>query len=176
MLGDALPAAKTLHIMCSQPERLARLWMLPEAEVVAVGESCVEKGLFGSEVVASDRAVREMLDRELRVTCSKRYVGEGEGVEMECWGLVDERVEEGFGEGAGVFSTRAFVRVGEEVERPGQEVEGVEEGVEQVERSGKMLTIEALERLCEELAMLYPKDAKKGAKEDPGGSVMPEYD
>ncbi|KAH7378296.1 hypothetical protein BKA66DRAFT_396941, partial [Pyrenochaeta sp. MPI-SDFR-AT-0127] len=55
ILGDALLAVKYLHVVCSTPERLARLFMLPEGEIVGVGESCVEKGLFGSEVISSDR-------------------------------------------------------------------------------------------------------------------------
>ncbi|KAF2853830.1 hypothetical protein T440DRAFT_417893, partial [Plenodomus tracheiphilus IPT5] len=71
VLGDALPAVQKLHIVCSESERLARLWMLPEGELVGVGESCVERGSFGKEVLASDREMREQLHAHLTVTVSR---------------------------------------------------------------------------------------------------------
>ncbi|KAF1848669.1 uncharacterized protein K460DRAFT_267561, partial [Cucurbitaria berberidis CBS 394.84] len=91
ILHDALTEAKRLHIVCSEPERLARLFMLPEGEIVSVGESCVEKGLFGSEVISSDRNVRQSLQGE---------------DDVRVWSMVDEEVSDGFGPEARVFTTK----------------------------------------------------------------------
>jgi hypothetical protein len=62
VLGDALPATNRLHIVCSKPERLARLYMAEEAEYLGVGQSCVEGGLFNNaETVSGERKTRESL-------------------------------------------------------------------------------------------------------------------
>jgi hypothetical protein len=53
VLGDALPATSRLHIVCSKPERLARLYMAEEAEYLGVGQSCVEGGLFNNAETVS---------------------------------------------------------------------------------------------------------------------------
>jgi hypothetical protein len=48
MLEDALIAVRKLHVVCSKPGRLARLFMSEEGEYVGVGQSCVESGLFNN--------------------------------------------------------------------------------------------------------------------------------
>jgi hypothetical protein len=71
LLYKALPEVKSLHIVCSKPERLVRLWMLPEAGLVGVGQShFFEDFFFGSEGVASDRAYRETFHPSLVATTS----------------------------------------------------------------------------------------------------------
>jgi hypothetical protein len=45
--------------------------MVPEAELVGVGVSCVEKGLFGSEIIASDRDTRDALHPDIVVCVGK---------------------------------------------------------------------------------------------------------
>jgi hypothetical protein len=207
VLGDALLAAKQLHIVCSQPERLARLYMLPEADYVGVGQSCVEKGLFNDgESVSGDRKTREALQARLTVTASKHTVEEiNKGIfhEVDVWKMVDEEISHHFGPEARIFTTKAFARV--EVDRSSQmavkqlhsvaktsaalpvretgEEEGREEigaererEEEEVEWSGVELTEDALTRHLEEWEKLYPKTAYEGDKEDPGGSIWPEYD
>jgi hypothetical protein len=55
--------------------------MVPEAELVGVGVSCVEKGLFGSEIIASDRDTRDALHPDIVVCVGKEeYVLEDDKV------------------------------------------------------------------------------------------------
>lgn len=196
VLGEALTDAKDIHIVCSQPQRLARLFMLPEAELVGVGESCIETGLWGKDVVASDREAREALHGEVLVTTSKWTVEEmeeGQGSSFDVWRTREEEAVEGFGETGRVFKTRGFERVeveqgaawrsvGElndlaERSRLGQEeddreVEEVPAGDEEkVEGEGDELTAEAVERHIAEMARLHPELAEQGSKIDPGGSI-----
>ncbi|KAF3047943.1 hypothetical protein E8E11_008239 [Didymella keratinophila] len=169
VLGDALLDVKRIEIECSEPQRLARLFMLPEAELVVVGVSCVEKGLFGSEITASDRDTREALRPDI-VVC----VGKEEYI------LEEEKVEGFFGEEE--FTTRGFIKtsakdakveldgeaVGVEAEAQDAEVEpqsvsamGSEEQLTEEKRfreeeegtakgSREQLTEKALERFCTE--------------------------
>lgn len=81
VLGDTLLDAKRVVIECSEPKRLARLFMLPEAELVGVGSSCVEKGLFSSEIVSSDRDTREALCPDIFVCVDEEeYILEEEKI------------------------------------------------------------------------------------------------
>lgn len=193
VLGDALLDAKRVIIECSEPARLARLFMLPEAELVGVGQSCVEAGLFGSEILASDRETREALHGEISV-----FVGDDE------WVLREEGVE-GFGE-VKASETKAFVKTSAlyfqdaerervddademyfqvdeaESERSSGDDEAVKtsalyfqdaEGVEVMKESRERLTKGALGRLCAEMTKLYPEKVYL-VESDPGGSVMPE--
>jgi hypothetical protein len=59
LIYKALSEVKKLHIVCSKPERLVRLWMLPEAGLVGGLNSLFEGYFFGNEGVASKRAYRE---------------------------------------------------------------------------------------------------------------------
>ena len=70
LLHDALPVVERLHVVCSKPERLVRLWMAPEVGLVGPGKSHWDEDLFGREGVASDRCYRESLRADLRVTSS----------------------------------------------------------------------------------------------------------
>ncbi|KAF9690848.1 hypothetical protein EKO04_010949 [Ascochyta lentis] len=176
VLGDALLDAKKIEIQCSEPVRLARLFMLPESELIGVGQSCVEAGMFGSEIISSDRETREALREDVSVC-----VGDEEWV-------LREQVVEGFGVEAG-FETKAFERVDEGAKTSALyfqdaevEVESVEASVlyfqdtEVVEKwSGERLTEGALDRLCVEMSELFPATVYT-VKSDPGGSVMPELD
>lgn len=46
--------------------------MLPEAELVAVGQSCVEEGTWSSDILALDRATRESLAEGFRLVVNRR--------------------------------------------------------------------------------------------------------
>lgn len=194
VLGDALLDAQKVVIECSEPTRLARLFMLPEAELVGVGSSCVEKGMFGSEIISSDRETREALRPDILVV-----------VGAEEYELGDERVEGFFGEDG--FTTKGFRKASAlylqdadrsdsedacalyfhdakaelQSEAVGEEAEALylqdaEVEPQSVEKgSGEMLTEGTLERFCAELEKLFPRTAYS-AKSDPGGSVMPEFD
>jgi hypothetical protein len=75
VLGDALIAVRKLHVVCSKPERLARLFMSEEGEYVGVGQSCVESGLFNNpESVLGERKTRDSLYEHLTATASKYTV------------------------------------------------------------------------------------------------------
>jgi hypothetical protein len=197
VLGDALLDAKRVEIECSEPQRLARLFMLPEAELVGVGVSCVEKGLYGSEIIASDRDTREALRPDIVVCAGKEeYV------------LEEEKIEGFFGEEG--FATKGFSKtsakdvdrpdsveacaqdakveldgeaVGDEAEAQDAELEPQSVKEEEFEEkweetakgSGGQLTEEVLERFCTEVDKLFPKTAYS-AKSDPGGSIAPELD
>ncbi|RAR10746.1 hypothetical protein DDE82_001137 [Stemphylium lycopersici] len=123
VLGDALPAAKQLHIACQQTERLARLLMLEEAEWLGVGAACNEAGLF-DESVSGERKTREALHTQLSLTTSKYTVAEIDkrlsvaGIDERIpeedlcvWKLVDHDFSTTFGPEAKVSSTKAFLRV-----------------------------------------------------------------
>lgn len=194
VLGDALLDARRVIIECSEPKRLARLFMLPEAELIGLGSSCVERGLFGSEIICSDRETREALRPDISVR-----------VGAEEYLLEEERVEGFFGEEG--FMTKGFRKTSalcfQDADRPDSEeacalyfqdatveLEGEAVGEEaealyfqdaevepqSVEKeSGEDLTESALERFCAEMEKLFPKTAYS-AKSDPGGSIMPELD
>ncbi|KAH6633467.1 hypothetical protein C7974DRAFT_423797 [Boeremia exigua] len=172
VLGDALLDAQKVEIECSQPERLARLFMLPEAELVGVGSSCVDRCLFGSEIISSDRETREALRPDISV-----FVGTEEYV------LEEERVEGFFGEEG--FETKGFTKrsalyfqdadpaVDEETEALYfQDAEVESQSAEK--GSGEELTEDGLARLCAEMKKLFPSTSHSAS--DPGGSVMPELD
>lgn len=197
VLGDALLDAKRVEIECSEPQRLARLlFMLPEAELVGVGVSCVEKRLFGTEIIASDRDTREELRADIVVCVSKEeYV------------LKDEKVEGFFGEQE--FTTKGFKKTSANYFQNADRPDSVEAGAQDakveldggavsveaealyfqdaevelqsvqedgsVKGSWEQLTEEALERFCTEFDKLFPKTAYT-AKSDPGGSIAPEFD
>ncbi|EUC42579.1 hypothetical protein COCMIDRAFT_7866 [Bipolaris oryzae ATCC 44560] len=122
VFGDALLAARSLHFVCREPERLARLFMLEEKEWLGVGQACNEEGLFmNGESLSGERTTREALWEGVTVTASKYTVeeieeGEGRG-EVQVWKLREERFSRGFGEKSEVVTTRGFERV---------EVEGTE--------------------------------------------------
>ena len=165
VLGDALLDAKKVVIECSEPARLARLFMLPEADFVGVGQSCVEVGMFGSEIISSDRETREALRGDICVC-----VGDEEWV-------LKEEVVEGFGEEKG-FETKGFVKTSALYFQDAEGAEGVEAEAlyfqdAEVEGSGVRLTEDALERLRAEMTNLFPEKVYT-VKSDPGGSVMPE--
>ncbi|KZM24845.1 uncharacterized protein EKO05_0003527 [Ascochyta rabiei] len=176
VLGDALLDAKKVEIECSKPLRLARLFMLPENEFVGVGQSCVEAELFGSEIISSDRDTREALRRDISVC-----VGDEEWV-------LREEVVEGFGLEAS-FETKAFFRVDEGAEASALYFQAAKVEMEvdvqasalyfqdaEVEKwSGEELTEDALDRLRDEMGVLFPATVYT-VKSDPGGSVMPELD
>jgi hypothetical protein len=200
VLGDALPAAKQLHIVCSKPERLARLYMLPEAEYVGVGQACNERGLFtDEETVSSERKTREGLHMGLTVTASKHTVEDidngASSVEVDVWRLVEEEVRDEFRPEAKVFATKTFEYVEVDsirqmsvmqlhnaakasplpvqdcgVEESGLEVEEV------VKKPGDRLTEDALAKHLAEMEKLFPKSPYQDDGEDVGGSVCPEYD
>lgn len=182
VLGDALLDAKKMVIECSEPARLARLFMLPEADFVGVGQSCVERGMFGTEIICSDRETRDALRPDLAVC-----VGAEEYV------LEEEKVERFLGHEP-CFVTRGFVKKGSdsedacalyfqdakvelEDEAAGEEADALYFQVADVEpqssekESGEELTENALERFCAEMEKLFPKTAYS-AKSDPGGSVI----
>ncbi|KAL1794198.1 hypothetical protein ACET3X_007619 [Alternaria dauci] len=201
VLGDALPATSRLHIVCSEPERLARLYMAEEAEYLGVGQSCVEGGLFNNaETVSGERKTRQSLHAHLTVTASKHTVEEidqnASEKEVTVWKITDQQSSDDFGPEAKTFTTRALARV--EVDNtsnmsvaqlhdaartfalPAREevegkVEGGEEGGEEVEvvKSGVELTEDAVAKHLEECARLWvPKP--KDPNWDPEGSVAAE--
>ncbi len=114
ILGNALLQVKHLHIVCEKPERLVRLFMQPEADLVTVGESCVEKGLFGSEVLATDGGVREGLRSDILLTISKTSIEDGGNDAVEEWKLVDVEFSTGLDLKMETFTGKTFERVGKE--------------------------------------------------------------
>ncbi|EUC32603.1 hypothetical protein COCCADRAFT_98312 [Bipolaris zeicola 26-R-13] len=189
VLGDALLAARSLHFVCREPERLARLFMLEEKEWLGVGQACNERGLFmNEESVAGERATREALWKGVTVTASKHTVEEveaglGRG-EVHVWKLGEERFSRGFGEKSEVVTTRGFERV--EVEgaegasvaqlhhaakafepRGGMELEEGEEE-EAMPRSVE-LTEDAIARHLEECERIWPPEPKDPGMEE--GSI-----
>jgi hypothetical protein len=199
VLGDALPATNRLHIVCSQPERLARLYMAEEAEYLGVGQSCVESGLFNNaETVSSERKTRQSLHAHLTVTASKHTVEEinlnASGKEVTVWKIADQDISDDFGPKANFFTTRGLARV--EVDntsymsveqlhnaartfalpvREGMErdVSGGEEVEVEVVKSGVELTEDAVARHLEECVRLWAPKAKD-PNWDPEGSVAAE--
>jgi hypothetical protein len=141
-LHDALSTVGSVHFVCSQPERLARLWGAPEAGLVRPGETHWGTESGGDEGAAADRAVRASLRRDVRVTTSAVEGGEVH----QAWELVEERVVEGFGLDARYASTRLFRRVGEERSREVEEWEAFVAGG----TGGDELTEKAVERFVRE--------------------------
>lgn len=196
VLGDALLAASRLHIVCCQPERLARLFMLEEAEWLGVGQACNEEGLFmNAETVSDERKARESLQAQLTVTVSKHTVEEiDEGIsgdEVSVWKLIDERILTGFGHTAKVFSTKAFSSVGAadasrvsvfQLHRaarafalPAEEAvaeEELENEEEEGGRSGVELTEDTMARYLEECQRLWPPRPQDPSW-DEEGSIAP---
>ncbi|KAH7410069.1 hypothetical protein DE146DRAFT_674847 [Phaeosphaeria sp. MPI-PUGE-AT-0046c] len=116
LLGDALLAVKTLHIVCNRPVCLVRLWATPEAGLVKAGASHWDEDLWCKETVASDRECRALMHPELKVTTSVATLEELErGIDdvVEERELVKERAVEGFGAEA-KFSDTKFLRLLEE--------------------------------------------------------------
>jgi hypothetical protein len=183
VLGDALPAISRLHIVCSKPERLARLYMAEEAEYLGVGQSCIEGGLFNNiETVSGERKTRESLHAHLTVTASKHTVEDIEQNasenEVTVWKMANYNFS-GFGPEAKVFASRSLALV--EVDNaskmtvkqlhnaartfalPAGKVERVVSGgeAEVEEKSGAQLTEDAVAKHLEECARLWvpkPKD------------------
>jgi hypothetical protein len=121
MLSQALPIFKKLHIACSKPERLVRLFMLPEGGLARPGASHWDEDLWPKDTVASDRKYRESLQEGLEFITSVAKLEElaqESKDEVKQWGLVGEEVLEGFGPEARFSTTKAFKLVGdrEEVE------------------------------------------------------------
>ncbi|KAL6710456.1 hypothetical protein ACN47E_008504 [Coniothyrium glycines] len=160
VLGDVLLDAKQVVIECSRPERLARLFMLPEAELIGVGQCCVENALFGEEIVASDRSTREALRNDFSLI-----------VGGEEW-VVRDVVVKGFGSEAS-FTTKELVKRDCPAETVGHELEEEEEEVEE-KWLGVPLTEVSLAKLRAETDVLDPEAAYDDYKEDAGGSVTPE--
>ena len=172
VLGDTLLDAKKVVIECSKPERLARLFMLPEAEFVGIGQSCVERGMFGSEIISSDRETREALRSDVSVF-----------VEEEEYKLVEEKVGSFFGLGQS-FLTKGFVKRSPSEEAGALyfqdaavelEAETAGDNAEAQSEKGEELTEGALERFCVEVEKLFPGKSCL-PKSDPGGSIMPDDD
>jgi hypothetical protein len=154
LLYKALPEVKSLHIVCSKPERLVRLWMLPEAGLVGVGQShFFEDFFFGSEGVASDRAYWETFHPSLVASTSAATLEElalGSPAPVTTWQLADEAILEGFGPEAIIKTTKAFKLVGQEEEEE-TEVEGWEElGPVEAGNKGAELTEEAIAKFLQE--------------------------
>jgi hypothetical protein len=125
ILHAALPVVKKLHIVCSQPERLVRLWMLPEGGLIHVGQTHWNKPFFfGEQGVLSDQKYRESLRTELKVTTSSATLDElaqGSQAGVQMWEMVEEQVIEGFGPEAEIKRTKGFKLVGGEEEREMEE-------------------------------------------------------
>lgn len=191
VLGDALPATKRLHIACTQPERLARLYMAEEAEYLGVGQSCVEAGLFNNaETVSGERKTRQSLHTHLTVTASKHTVEEidqnASEKEVTVWKMTKHTFSE-FGPEAKVSASKGLARV--EVDNackmsvkqlhdaartfalPAEEGEGEVSGVEEEveEKSGAELTEDAIAKHLECQGLWPPK--AKDFDWDPEGSV-----
>lgn len=153
MLSQALPIVKKLHIACSKPERLVRLFMLPEGGLARPGASHWDEDLWPKDTVASDRKYRESLREGLNVTTSVaplEELAQGSKEEVKEWGLVGEEVLEGFGPETRFSTTKAFKLVGdrEEVEvKEWKEMRTVE-GEESM--GGNALTEEAIARFIQE--------------------------
>jgi hypothetical protein len=112
-LFDALKAVKHLHIVCSEPERLARLWRAGEAGLVLPGESCVEGMMWDKYSVQADRDVRSSLRPDIKVSTSTSTLKESTQ-EVTTYELVEERTVEGYGAERTFGTTSVFRRVGEE--------------------------------------------------------------
>lgn len=152
LLGDALLAVKKLHIVCSRPERLVRLWAAPEAGLVRPGASHWDEDLWCKETVASDREIRGLMQPDLKVTTSVVTLEElerGCEEEVEERELVSERVVEGFGPEAKFSDTKVLRLVGEE---ESEEVGDWEDLVGNVsaEKHGDELSEKAMERFIQE--------------------------
>jgi hypothetical protein len=110
ILHNALLVVKKLHISCSKPERLVRLWMLPEGGLVAPGKSHWDEDLF--------REYRESLHPELRITTSTATLADldkrGSQEKVDVRELVKERVVQGLGPKTHFSTTEALQLVGEE--------------------------------------------------------------
>jgi hypothetical protein len=95
ILHDALPIVKRLHVVWSKPERLLRLWCLPEGGLVAPGQSHWFEDWWRKEGVASDQEVRKSLHRNIKITSSVatlEELEEGSQEVVEERELVEERV------------------------------------------------------------------------------------
>ncbi|KAJ5055147.1 hypothetical protein J3E74DRAFT_228070 [Bipolaris maydis] len=191
VLGDALLAAQSLHFVCREPERLARLFMLEEKEWLGVGQACNEAGLFmNGESVAGERTTREALWKGVTVTASKHTVeeierGEGRG-EVEVWKLGEQRFSRGFGEKREVVTTRGFERVDVEWDegasvaqihraakafepRGGMALEEEEEEEEGAMQRSVELTEDAITRHVEECERIWPPEPRAPGMEE--GSI-----
>lgn len=149
LLGDALLAVKKLHIVCSKPERLVRLWAAPEAGLVRPGAShWDDEDLWCRETVVTDRECRGVMNSELVVTTSVKTLeelgGSEEGVEVR--ELVRERVVEGFGPEAKFSDTKVLRLAGGEKEAEVEEWEALVGDVEGL-KIGDELSEKALERV-----------------------------
>ncbi|KAH3906234.1 hypothetical protein HBI56_193990 [Parastagonospora nodorum] len=174
VLHDALPVVQRLHIVCSKPERLVRLWMAPEAGLVGLGKSHWDEEVFGREGVVSDRDYRESLRADLSLTSSaatleELEVGSGEVVEER--GLVEERVVEGFGVEARFSSTKVFTLDCEELHRDVEKWEEMVIGDSGVAAGAEPLTEKAIERFIRETGWV-PKNSTPSSEY----SVEVEYD
>jgi hypothetical protein len=146
-LFDALKAVKHLHIVCSEPERLVRLWCAGEAGLVLPGESCVGETMWDKGSVAADREVRSSLRADIKVSIGTSTLEEITQ-EITTFELVKERSVEGYGDERKYGTTSVFRRPGEE---GSQEVEEWEEMVAEGERSqAEELSEKAIARLIQE--------------------------
>ena len=152
LLYEALPVVKNLHIVCSKPERLVRLWMTPEGGLVRVGQTHNDETLWPAETVSSDAKYRESLHPSLAVTTSAaslEEIAQGSAEEVQTWELVEEKVLSGFGPKATISTTKAFKLVGAEEEEVA--VERWEEMREEEVRSqGVELTEEVMEKFLQQ--------------------------
>lgn len=188
LLYEALPVVKKLQIVCRKPERLVRLFMLPEADLVAVGQShWLEESLIQGSTeggAASDRRYRETFNESLEVSTSAATLDEiaqGRTEEVQTWQLGDEDISEGFGPEARMSTTKAFKLVGRENDEPEvelpPEMEGEEEeslkvkGEEEVRGEGATLTEEGIAKLLEETKW-KPKPSTTSSIYSGGGSEL----
>ena len=128
--------------------------MLPEADLVSVGESCVEKGLFGNEVIASDRKVRESLRKDVLLNTSTSTV---EGISNRM-----------------LYNAKRA----SELNCPATNEQecGLELSEEEVVgKPREQLTEAVLKRFTEEMEKLHPETAHRSGMEDPGRIAMPDY-
>jgi hypothetical protein len=151
LLHAALPLISKLHIVCSQPARLVRLFGAPEAGLVHPGQTHWGEEMYGKEVCASEREVRESLNPGLRVSTSTAMLEElGPEGTVEEWEVVRERVVEGFGHES-AFGTSVVLRrvgCGEESREVQVWEEMLRSGGE--ENGGEELTEKAIARFTQE--------------------------
>ncbi|KAH7091329.1 hypothetical protein FB567DRAFT_272198 [Paraphoma chrysanthemicola] len=154
MLPGVLRAIKKLHVACSQPERLARLFSMPEGGLVSPGNShWDEDDMWLKETVASDRKCRESFQQELKVTtgvATLEEISNGSEEEMKEWELVGEEVVKGFGLETQFSTTKAFALAGAEKEVEVKEWREMREKVGEEVGGGVALTEEAIARLIQE--------------------------
>jgi hypothetical protein len=160
ILHDALPVVMRLHVVCSRPERLVRLWCLPEGGLVAPGQSHWFEDWWNKEGGASDREVRQSLHGDLRVTsgvATLEQLEKGSKEVVEERKLVEERVVKGFGLEMEFSTTKDSRLVDEEADKEVEEWQEMLSGVK-TPSEADALTEKAIERFIQETGWV-PKNS-----------------